>query len=150
MPKINGELLVDVTVEDIQEQMNKIAYLLKGRIDKENIYTSGDISSGIQPKKIVNMADETRPITGWKIFGVQNADNFFNIFSSLNSEKERSIQPIVLSGECAFVFNNSTMERDTKTTLSFGEQVGRTVGQFGDAVTSGAKSVWKKTGGRIF
>jgi len=143
MPKVNGEILMDVTVADIQAQIDKIAYLLDGKIDDDNIYDSGIIAAKIQPKTIVNMADETRPVDGFKIFGGLPGKKDFqtDILTPLLTEKYALIQPIVLTGSCAFVFNNSTMEREVeeidKDDRSFLEKAGDAGKEFINDATLG-------------
>jgi len=149
MARLSAETLINVTVEDIQKQMDKISYILSGRLEEDNIYQSGDINAGIQPKTVTNMADETRPVSGWKIFGSQLDDGFFwKVWQPLKKAKKDAIQPIVLSGECAFVFNNSTMEREEEKKPKEKGLIEEIVG-IAEGVTGDVKGAISNVGGAI-
>jgi len=140
MSKVSTETLIDVNIEDIQAQVNKIAFLLSGKIDYDNIYESGTVKSKIQSKIVSNLAEETNPVDGFKFFGDIGDQNFKeDILEKLLEVKDNLIQPIILKGSCAFVFNSSTMEREEEFAgeedLNFLEQVGRAFGQFKDKVS---------------
>jgi len=114
MPKLAIDQSMSVSITDIQAQVNKIQYLLKGRVAGDNIYERGLLETGIQTKKVVNSVDETKPIEGFKVFGYFRPDEktfLKNVLNPLLEEKRSNIQPRVLEGHCSFIFNNSTMEK---------------------------------------
>jgi len=124
MPKLNPAVTLSSTaLTDIQAQVSRIELMLDGKIEDDNVFNDGEKYVVMQPKKVVNMADETRPVTGFK---------FFSSLTDTNFETE---------SQCSFVFNNSNMEiveiDDVEVEkLSFGE---RALDKAGDMLQSVGK-----------
>jgi len=70
MPKIglrlntSGVAEIRPTVEDIEQAVADIEYVLRGKMDAGNIWTDKGRFVQHSPKNVVDLADTTRPITG--------------------------------------------------------------------------------------
>ena len=161
MPRIDPSVqMTAVTVAEIQDQVDRIETILEGRIEDDNLYNDGAKYATIQPKKVVNMADETRPVDGFKFFSKIGADSFENkILTPILDKYKKDIQPLILYGNTSFVFNNSTMEmidldseREEKMnvferSLDF---AGDTLQKIGNPIRTASGFLGRSGGGNLF
>jgi hypothetical protein len=105
---------VRVTIEDIQQSIADIEYLLNGRIDSDNIWESKGTFVQHSPKDVVDLADSTRPITGHKLFGGDGEDDPYQkvivplLALTKNNKRLRTVSAsgsFVLGGESSDVSN---------------------------------------------
>jgi len=102
MPKIGVESSVAVTQTAIQEQINKIEYLLEGRLDDENIYRDGMRQIRVSSKKVVDLPDSTRPISGNKFFA---SDVEGTVFQPLIDLMDSNRSFITLTGTASILMS---------------------------------------------
>ena len=105
MPKIEASSSVAITQSDIQEQINKIEYLLEGRIDDHNIFRDGDYIIPMSGKKVVDLPDSTRPISGNKFFA---SDVDGRVFKPLIRLMQNNRNFITMSGRASILMSKDT------------------------------------------
>ena len=76
MPKISLPTDITNTEAKLETLINEIEYLLEGKLDNDNLFSSGFTTIPIPPKKIIDLADDTRPVEGNKFFGSTPDSNY--------------------------------------------------------------------------
>lgn len=122
MPKISLPDSIVNTEGFIETLINEIEYLLEGKLDTDNLFRDGTTVVNIPRKKVIDAADDTRPIVGDKFFGWNpddsddDGDYTFRdrIFDPLINNMKANKRFIVLEAKEPFILNDTPEDVEKK------------------------------------
>jgi len=133
MPKITvnpdfaGNPDVDAVRDDLQNELNKLSYLLEGRLDDTNLLAKLDGSTAytveIPSKAIVDGSDPTRPVDGcMKFYGYQGEGGTYSVTNTVWDRATALFYANkklhALSGSQSWSITKETLETDWGATSS--------------------------------
>lgn len=69
MPKIEVPSTINVAIDEIEDVLHDIEYLVDGRLDMDNFLNDGDEYAALSPSAITDYANSRRKVQGDKFFG---------------------------------------------------------------------------------
>ncbi len=102
-------------IDEIQNIINHIEFVLEGRVDNENIWKEGDKTMAFSASKVNDYAINTKPITAAKFFSnftneESPYDKFQTLLSNVNDEYR------VLQGTGSIIVNKDNYSENALTT----------------------------------
>jgi hypothetical protein len=115
MPKLSLPDSIANTEAKIEELVSELEYLLEGKVDTDNCYKTGTESIIIPSKKVLDIADSTRPVECYKFFGNNLADNLLfrtSVFDPMITlmDSNRVLLPLELKE--SFILNSTPEIKD--------------------------------------